>query len=243
MTKNGKEIYRYDDKDFNSLDEALQYIQTQNPNLIIEQGPPSTNTNSQTSLGGGSVTKANFFKTQKVNWQDSLTGDERQLLAKVPAYTGSTTGLQGYPLTSDLLLYYYYQQHDKYRACHGADPLRVNQQLIDEAQQYAEKLASIDKMEHDMSNEKTGENLATSSIPVGYVGVEMWYDEYKKYNFATGKYNSGVGHFTQMVWKGSNTIGCGAAISNTNKLYVVCRYYPRGNILSYFTQNVGQKTC
>ena len=47
-----------------------------------------------------------------------------------------------------------------------------------------------------------------------------------------------TGHFTQLVWKGSKQIGCGASCNNSNKCYVTCNYYPPGNYIGQFTSNV-----
>ena len=38
-----------------------------------------------------------------------------------------------------------------------------------------------------------------------------------------------IGHYTQMVWKKTNEVGCATADSNTLSL-LVCRYSPGGNL-------------
>ena len=45
---------------------------------------------------------------------------------------------------------------------------------------------------------------------------------------------SGIGHFTQVVWKGSEKLGCGVGCGSNNFCYVTCKYYPAGNNLSQF---------
>merc|ERR1711990_1205103 len=59
-----------------------------------------------------------------------------------------------------------------------------------------------------------------SSTPIA---TQMWYDEIDKpgYNFGKPGYQSGTGHFTQLVWKGSTELGC--AVSSDG-VYVACRY-------------------
>uniref|UniRef100_A0A0N4ZDE0 SCP domain-containing protein n=1 Tax=Parastrongyloides trichosuri TaxID=131310 RepID=A0A0N4ZDE0_PARTI len=205
-----------------------------NPQTSYNNYPQANNIQS-----GDSVDASNYYKDTSFDIRTKLTDDEKTKLSKVPRYTGYRN-LVPYPLTSDLLMAYYYDRHDIYRRCHNVLPLKVDRGLIDYAQAYANHLSSIDDMRHDptLSTKGQGENLAVSTIPVGYAGVEMWYDEYKMYDFRSGKYSPGVGHFTQMVWGGSRIIGCGSAISRTNKLYVVCRYHPQGNILTLFTQHV-----
>ena len=64
-----------------------------------------------------------------------------------------------------------------------------------------------------------GENLAmhsnTQLLSDTNIATKMWYDEIDKpgYNFDNPGYyeNPGAGHFTQVVWKGSTTLGCGIA--------------------------------
>uniref|UniRef100_A0A0N4ZZC1 SCP domain-containing protein n=1 Tax=Parastrongyloides trichosuri TaxID=131310 RepID=A0A0N4ZZC1_PARTI len=184
-------------------------------------------------------------KEQVTNWEIAITQDERQKLQNAPRYI-DPQHIQPYPLQHDLLMYYYYQQHNKYRPCHGAQRLTLSTNLMRDAQYYANYLASIGDMRHDptLGRIGQGENLAVMSPVVGYAGVEMWYDEWKKYNFNAGVFSPGVGHFTQMVWKGSKEIGCAVAYSGSTKnLYVVCRYFPSGNINSQFKQNVDPSVC
>lgn len=57
---------------------------------------------------------------------------------------------------------------------------------------------------------------------------------------------SWYGHFTQVVWKGTNKIGCGEA-SGPNQGGVqhisTCNYLPPGNYAGRYTQNVLPKNC
>ncbi|KAF6254800.1 CAP domain-containing protein [Scenedesmus sp. NREL 46B-D3] len=66
------------------------------------------------------------------------------------------------------------------------------------------------------------------------------------YNFNNPSFSSATGHFTQVVWRSSSTIGC-AVQSCKNGLggtgwqqgsLVVCRYSPAGNVLGSFQTNV-----
>jgi hypothetical protein len=52
----------------------------------------------------------------------------------------------------------------------------------------------------------------------------MWYNEVKDYNFNNPGFGGSTGHFTQLVWVGTTELGCGVAISNSNKIYGVCNY-------------------
>jgi hypothetical protein len=46
------------------------------------------------------------------------------------------------------------------------------------------------------------------------------------------------GHFSQLVWKNSLELGMGMARDQTGKVVVVANYYPPGNCIGQFAQNV-----
>jgi len=71
--------------------------------------------------------------------------------------------------------------------------------------------------------------------------VALWYDEESQYNFQAGQYSDATGHFTQLVWKGSSTLGCAFIPCNTASTpgyYLMCEYSPAGNVIGEFTENV-----
>ena len=74
-------------------------------------------------------------------------------------------------------------------------------------------------------------------------GWKEWCEsnEFGDYDFDNPGFKSGTGHFTQLVWKGSKKIGCGAACNSKNKCYVTCNYYPAGNYIGQFDKNVFRK--
>ena len=86
-----------------------------------------------------------------------------------------------------------------------------------------------------------GENLAA-----GYANttaaVEGWGDERKSYDFRSAEFDEKTAHFTQVVWKGTTDVGCGAAWcggqGGTPGWYLVCQYFPAGNVVGAFKQNV-----
>jgi glioma pathogenesis-related protein 2 len=76
--------------------------------------------------------------------------------------------------------------------------------------------------------------------------VDHWYSEHSKYNFESEPHDvQGIGNFTQVVWKGTKEIGVGKAIqteaNGATRVVVVCHYFPAGNVLTKFMDNV-QKT-
>ena len=142
------------------------------------------------------------------------------------------------------------QMHNHYRARHSASPLTISQRLNHIAQGYADHLAATGKFEHSgnkLGNESTGENLYMQWISFGKVPVsardaaKSWYDEIKLYNFRHPQYSEETGHFTQMIWKSTQRLGVGYALSSDGReVYVVTNYYPAGNIINhgYFESNV-----
>lgn len=64
--------------------------------------------------------------------------------------------------------------------------------------------------------------------------VAMWVAEAPQYS---GSYSPATGHWTQVVWKSTTAVGCGAARCSFGS-FVVCRYSPPGNVMGQFAQNV-----
>ena len=134
--------------------------------------------------------------------------------------------------------------HNYHRKRHQVDKLTRDSTIEGVAQSYSEYLAQIDQMVH--SDNGYGENLyycySSAGICVtGEKASQSWYNEVSKYNFDNPGFSSETGHFTPLVWKGSQKIGCGAACNSKNKCYVSCNYYPPGNYQGQFKQNVFRK--
>jgi len=132
--------------------------------------------------------------------------------------------------------------HNDLRARHGVPALKLDQELNDFAQQYAEKLASRDTMVH--SKGKYGENLymsggsKPSKSESATAAAGAWYSEISKYDYDQPGFSSKVGHFTQVVWKGTQKLGIGIAYASSGNIYVVGSYYPPGNYQGQFPENV-----
>lgn len=135
--------------------------------------------------------------------------------------------------------------HNNYRAKHHAPPLTLKKNLCNFAQEWANNLAARGTMQH-RSNNSYGENIysmwGTGNISVsGSDPVDSWYSEIKDYNFNSGGFSSGTGHFTQVVWKGSTELGVGIAKNGNNQIFVVANYSPPGNYQGQFRENVLRK--
>ena len=129
--------------------------------------------------------------------------------------------------------------HNKARADVGVGPLNWSKELAIYAQQWADHLAFTDcEIKHrphsGMWKQVHGENLFQGTS--GYYGVAdavtMWESE-KKY-YKGGALNSSnwydSGHYTQIVWKDTQRVGC-AKVECNGRIIVVCNYDPPGNVL------------
>jgi hypothetical protein len=73
---------------------------------------------------------------------------------------------------------------------------------------------------------------------------DSWYGEIKDYNFDDLAANATktVGHFTQLVWKGSVKIGagrvCGSEDNTWHDTYIAVNFAPAGNMAGAYKDNV-----
>jgi len=110
--------------------------------------------------------------------------------------------------------------------------------LAADARAWAKHLAEIGKGDHDVSiRGKEGENLwwGTAGAYSYTQMVDFWGSE--KNGFVYGIFpdcrkirSSTVGHYTQIIWKNTTSVGCALA-SNGKTDFLVCRYAPAGNII------------
>ncbi len=122
--------------------------------------------------------------------------------------------------------------HNQYRSKHQVEPLTWSVAIAASAQAYADTCPTG----HSQSG--YGENIAWgySSIPAV---VTAWYEEEDVYDYDNPGFSSAVGHFTQVVWKGTIEIGC-ALKTDCSKWPTtwICQYNPPGNYSGQFAQNV-----
>jgi uncharacterized protein YkwD len=133
--------------------------------------------------------------------------------------------------------------HNARRAAHCAPPLAWSDALAATAQHWADHLASSGcALEH--SSGSLGENLAagTSGTLSPTDVVDMWYAEGAHYDFAHGDFGMDTGHFTQLVWTSSTTLGCGTASCGGLDIWV-CNYDPPGNYEGEFQAHVLPTSC
>ena len=132
--------------------------------------------------------------------------------------------------------------HNVFREKHQSPPLVWDSGIATMAQNWASKCV----FQHD-TNRAFGENLygkwGKSKAPINQTNVfraatQTWYDEVKNYNYSKPDFSPTTGHFTQVVWKSTTRLGCAIAQCPGNFIFVVCKYFPAGNVLGRFTENV-----
>jgi hypothetical protein len=133
-----------------------------------------------------------------------------------------------------------------FRYEHSANFLYWNTSLASYAQNWANKC----QWEH--SHGPSGENLAQGYVDVT-ASVDAWGDERAMYSWKGSQtgFSEATGHFTQLVWKDTTSVGCAAvdcahvSKSNIQGVFLVCEYWPPGNVVGennlYFQENVGKQ--
>lgn len=126
--------------------------------------------------------------------------------------------------------------HNKYRQEVKVPPLTWSNTLANNAQQWANNLASRGGNLQHSQNTGEGENLwgGTAGAYSYTQMVDSWGSE-KRY-FVNGTFPNvsstgnwyDVGHYTQMIWRNTTSVGCGVA-RGSGKDILVCRYSPPGN--------------
>jgi hypothetical protein len=133
------------------------------------------------------------------------------------------------------------EAHNRVRAKHCARPLVWSEALAATAQEWANSLRDSGcRFEH--SQTAYGENLAAGTRLSGENAVELWAAEVSQYDYKKPGFSPRTGHFTQMVWAGSRSLGCGFSECQGMRLWV-CHYDPAGNVMTMFRDNVSPPTC
>jgi hypothetical protein len=164
-------------------------------------------------------------------WTKRLLGALALVLA-TPLLAGATGRLTS--LDSRLLA-----AHNRERDLAGLPPLRWDPALAAGAAEWGEALAASGAFEHSEADpdDPEGENLWAGTrgaySPEAMVGG--WIEE-KKYfrpgtfpdNSLTGDFED-VGHYTQIVWRDTDRVGCALAAGAEEEV-LVCRYRTAGNV-------------
>jgi pathogenesis-related protein 1 len=124
--------------------------------------------------------------------------------------------------------------HNKVRADVGVGPLQWSEELARYAQQWADHLAAANCSMAHRTQHRYGENLfqGTAGPYTAVDAATAWETEKKDYagGVLTEANWQRAGHYTQMVWRDTTSLGCGQSTCNQT-LIVVCNYAPPGNYI------------
>ncbi|KAI9890442.1 MAG: hypothetical protein M1814_003926 [Vezdaea aestivalis] len=126
------------------------------------------------------------------------------------------------------------ETHNLIRAQHNVTTLAWNTSLASSASAWSSGCV----WKH--SGGPTGENLAAGFLNTT-AAVKAWGDERRLYDWRKPDFAEDTGHFTQVVWKATSSVGCGRKLCSTDTTpgwYVVCEYWPSGNVIGDFEKNV-----
>jgi len=119
------------------------------------------------------------------------------------------------------------KHHNFFRCFHGQPLYEWDAALATKAQNYANQCI----YEHSTAaGTDYGENLASGAWAAIDMAAQAYYDEIIEPGYNAGDaFVSGVGHYTQLIWKANNKVGCGFC---PDQDISVCMYLPGGNINS-----------
>jgi len=125
--------------------------------------------------------------------------------------------------------------HNQERSAVGVPPLIWNPALQLTAQAWATNLALTEKTEHS-GQPYVGENIAagttrddmTAFLFSLWSGEKAWFIPGCTWPDCSSNGNE-VGHYTQIIWRDTVSVGCGKFI-NLDWTYLVCQYLPYGNV-------------
>ncbi|CCK68636.1 CAP domain-containing protein KNAG_0B01940 [Huiozyma naganishii CBS 8797] len=128
-------------------------------------------------------------------------------------------------------------EHNNKRALHkDTGSLSWSSELASYAQNYADGYDCSGNLQH--SGGPYGENLALG-YNSGSAAVDAWYGEISGYDWSNPGFSGNTGHFTQVVWKSTNEVGCGVKqCGNSWGNYVICSYKSAGNMGGEYDSNV-----
>ncbi|WP_351999961.1 CAP domain-containing protein [Sphingobium sp. SJ10-10] len=131
--------------------------------------------------------------------------------------------------------------HNEERESLGLSPLAWDSALAADAARYARQMAQTNIFRHSARASRaipSGENLWMGSRGLyDYeVMVGSFLDEKRYFRRSgtlpdlstTGRWED-VGHYTQIIWRGTRKVGCALGEGQSYD-YLVCRYFPAGNV-------------
>lgn len=124
--------------------------------------------------------------------------------------------------------------HNAVRAQVGTPPLAWSTRLALRAEEWAFLLIEQNRFgprRDGVFGENVYELTGGTSLPLSSPAevVRAWASERVNFNPATGSCSGRCGHYTQVVWRDTRFVGCGAARDSRREVWV-CNYDPHGNV-------------
>ena len=120
----------------------------------------------------------------------------------------------------------------------GVPRLAWSAKLAAQAQHWADTLARSNRFEHAQDRSGAGENLwmgsagsySAEQMIGGFVEEVRYFRGGRFPNVSSTGSWSDVGHYTQLIWRGTEQVGCAVGQGRANDI-LVCRYWPAGNVI------------
>jgi len=120
--------------------------------------------------------------------------------------------------------------HNAVRARVHTPALQWSDKLSAFAQEWADSLIKRHEFAHRPNN-PYGENIfeVEGGAATPEMVVSNWAEEEHNYDYPSNRCNGVCGHYTQIIWKTTEQVGCAMARGGNREIWV-CNYNPPGNI-------------
>ncbi|VVC38430.1 Hypothetical protein CINCED_3A000290 [Cinara cedri] len=199
-------------------------------------------TSKEMGVGVASSRSGQIFVVACYDPAGNFLGQFRENVPPIGGFKNTPLGplvLQS-PYTDDQLYKDSLKLHNDYRLKHGSGPLTLNKILCRNALTWAKTLAKDDKFMHQPDN-PFGENLFSmwsSNQVTAKDAICNWYKEGKNYDYSREPRILKSGHFTQLVWKSTTSMGIAMVKGKSGRIVIVANYNPPGNVMGQFIDNV-----